>query len=53
MAVPVILSSALIGFLLDAWGYDWVFGAVIIFMILGWILTFRVHEPRNGNDRLI
>ncbi len=53
MAVPVILSSALIGFLLDEWGYDWVFGAVILFMILGWILTFRVHEPRNGNDRLI
>ncbi|MDG2102169.1 MAG: MFS transporter [Pirellulaceae bacterium] len=50
MAVPVILTSALVGFLIDRLGYDWVFGGVVGCMIIAWCLTFRLHEPRVFED---
>lgn len=46
MAVPVILSSALIGLLIDRLGYDLVFGGVVGCMVIAWCLTFCLHEPR-------
>lgn len=51
MALPVIATSALIGFLLDRFGYEVVFGFVIFCLLLAWMLTFRVHEPRHSSER--
>jgi len=46
MALPVILASTTVGYLLDRFGFEPVFGAVIALLLLGWFLTFRLHEPR-------
>jgi hypothetical protein len=50
MAVPVIVSSAMVGWLIDRFGYDPVFLLVTACMTSGWLLTFRLHEPRNGES---
>jgi len=47
LALPVILTSTLIGYLLDRLGYEAVFGFVIGCLFLACCLTFRLHEPRN------
>ena len=47
MAAPVIISSTLLGLMLDFLGFEVVFGFVIGCLTLAWYLTFRLHEPRK------
>lgn len=47
MAAPIFLSP-LVGSLIDPLGYDIVFLAVTSVIAIGWLLTFRLHEPRNS-----
>ena len=48
LALPVIVTSTLIGWLLDRLGYEVVFGLVIGCLLLAWVLTFRISEPRGS-----
>ncbi|MCH5373632.1 MAG: MFS transporter [Planctomycetes bacterium] len=47
MAIP-IFASPLVGTLIDASGFDPVFIGVSILVLLGWMLTFGVAEPRHA-----
>lgn len=48
LALPVILTSNLTGFLLDWHGHEVVFIGGAAALMIAWFLTFLVHEPRNG-----
>ncbi len=47
MAAPPILLSPLIGALIDWVSFEFVFLIVIFCVFVGWILTFRIQEPRH------
>ncbi len=52
MAGPAILTSSLIGALIDWVSFEFVFVLVIALLFLGWILTFWLDEPRNESFEL-
>ena len=45
-ALPLLLSPAL-GWVVEATGFDFVFFAISGALFTGWLLTFRLYEPRN------
>lgn len=47
IAIPVILLSQVAGWFLPLVGYDVVFGVLIGILLIGWLLTFSIHEPRH------
>ena len=47
MAVPPVLLSPLFGALIDWVSFEFVFWIVVICVFCGWILTFRIDEPRH------
>ena len=47
MAVPVVMLSAVIGWLIDVVGFEPIFLMVVAVLLLGWALTFGLHEPRS------
>lgn len=46
LALPLLLSPFL-GFLVDITSFEFVFSLVSILLFLGWLLTFRLEEPRH------
>ncbi len=46
VAAPVFLSP-LAGRLVDAFDFFWVFSVINVLVFLGWLLTFRLAEPRH------
>ena len=47
MAGPAILTSALFGMLIDRVGFEFVFFIVVGCLMLAWLLTFSLSEPRK------
>ena len=47
MAAPPIILSPLMGALVDWISFEFVFGIVIVCIFIGWLLTFRIQEPRH------
>lgn len=47
MAVPPVLLSPLFGALIDWISFEFVFCVVVICVFCGWMLTFRIDEPRR------
>ena len=47
MAAP-ILASPLISLLINILGFQAVYLFVVGLLLLGWLLSFRLHEPRRG-----
>ncbi|MCH2180658.1 MAG: MFS transporter [Mariniblastus sp.] len=47
MAVPVLATSLLVGLMVELIGFEITFLAVIVAIFIGWILTFRLGEPRH------
>ncbi len=47
MAGPAILTSALFGAFVDWISFEFVFGMVVIFLLIGWVMTFTLAEPRK------
>ena len=45
--VPVMVLSPIMGILVDWVGFDVVFGSIISSTAVGWLLTFRIIEPRQ------
>ncbi len=50
-ALPVILSSTLIGLLMDLLGVTPVFVFVLVLLLAGWIVTLGLEEPRQDKPR--
>jgi MFS-type transporter involved in bile tolerance (Atg22 family) len=48
MAGPAILTSSFFGALVDWVSFEFVFGIVIACIFCGWLLTFRLEEPRHN-----
>ena len=46
MAVPVVLCSAPLGWLIDRMGFEPIFLTVIAVLLIGWLLTLGLREPR-------
>ncbi len=46
MAGPAVFSSTLLGLLLDYAGFEIVFTIVIVCLVVGWLVTFLLEEPR-------
>jgi len=49
MAVPPVLLSPFFGALIDWVSFEFVFLIVVICGICGWLLTFRIKEPRQSS----
>lgn len=49
MAVPPILLSPLFGAMIDWVGFEFVFSIVVLCVFCGWLLAFRIDEPRRRN----
>ena len=47
IALPVIATSMLVGWLIDVVGLYTVFGCVLALLLAGWIATFLLLEPRH------
>ena len=47
ISLPVIVSSLLVGWLIDAMGLTVVFGGVLALLLIGWAATFLLAEPRD------
>ncbi len=47
MALPVILTSLVVGVLMDVLGFYAVFGGVLSLLLVGWAATFLLAEPRH------
>ena len=47
MSLPPILLSPLVGGLIDWISFEVVFLIVIACVMFGWVLTFRIKEPRE------
>ena len=47
MAVPVLATSLLVGLMVELIGFEITFLAVVVAIFLGWILTFRLKQPRH------
>ncbi len=41
------LAAPLVGLAIDAWGYEAVFLGVSVVIATGWLLAFRIKEPRH------
>ena len=52
MAVPVIMTSWLVGLLVELIGFERTFLMVTVAIFLGWILTFKLEEPRHQQQGL-
>lgn len=50
LALPVILFSTIVGALIDWVGFEAVFVAVVAILMIGWILTFGLIEPRDQDQ---
>ena len=48
IALPVILTSLLVGWLIDVVGLSPVFGGVLALLLVGWSATFLLEEPRDA-----
>lgn len=48
ISFPVILSSLLVGWLIDTIGLGAVFGGVLALLLVGWAATFLLAEPRDA-----
>ena len=48
MATPPIILSPLMGALVDWISFEFVFAIVIVCIFVGWLLTFRILEPRHN-----
>jgi MFS family permease len=48
LALPVILTSNLTGWCLDRYGHDAVFLVGASALLVAWLLTFSMNEPRHG-----
>lgn len=48
LALPVIATANLMGWILDQYGADWIFGVGATCVGVGWLLTFVLQEPRHG-----
>lgn len=48
MAGPAIVSSSLLGAMVDWFNFELVFGLVVLLMVGGWLLTFGLKEPRHA-----
>ncbi len=48
MATPPIILSPLMGALVDWISFEFVFSIVIVCIFIGWLLTFRIEEPRHS-----
>jgi membrane protein YdbS with pleckstrin-like domain len=46
MAAPAVLTSSLVGAVVDWSGFDIAFIMVLACVFTAWILTFRLKEPR-------
>jgi hypothetical protein len=46
-ALPLLLSP-LMGLVVETIGFDAVFVSVSAVLVIGWLLTFRLHEPRQA-----
>ena len=47
MAFPVIVFSQIVGWLIPVWGFDVVFMVIFGIILVGWVFSFFVGEPRN------
>lgn len=50
MAGPAIFTSAFFGALVDWISFEFVFGVVVACLMLGWLLTFKLVEPRHAGS---
>ncbi len=48
IALPVLLVSVLVGWLMDIVGFQFVFLLILMILLLGWTLTFKLIEPRSS-----
>jgi MFS-type transporter involved in bile tolerance (Atg22 family) len=48
LAGPAILTSAFFGALVDWISFEFVFGLVVVCLLVGWGLTFTLTEPRKS-----
>jgi MFS family permease len=51
MAVPVVLFSTGIGWLIDRIGFEPIFIMVVAVLFIGWSLTFGLNEPRTDHAK--
>ena len=51
MAGPAILTSTLLGLILDLTSFEFVFGLVLVCIFTGWTLTFKLAEPRRDQPK--
>jgi len=49
ISLPVIVSSLLVGWLIDVIGLTAVFSAVLSMLLVGWAATFLLVEPRDAD----
>ena len=47
MAAPAILTSWAVGGLVEKAGFEFAFILVVACVFMGWVLTFRLEEPRK------
>lgn len=52
IALPVIATSLLVGWLIDVVGLFAVFSAVLSLLLLGWAATFKLAEPRHQDTEI-
>ena len=50
ISVPPIFLSPLFGAMIDWIGFEAVFSIVISCVFCGWLLTFRIEEPRDNSN---
>ncbi len=43
------LAAPLVGWAIDAWGYEVVFSSVSLVVAAGWLLAFRMKDPRHDH----
>ncbi len=47
IAIPVIVLSQIAGWLLPILGYKAIFFSISMILLVGWLLTFNIREPRT------
>lgn len=47
IAIPVIVLSQIAGWLLPILGYEAIFFSISMILLVGWLLTFNIREPRK------
>jgi MFS family permease len=48
MAFPVVAFSIPVGWVVDVAGFEPVFWLVIVILLISWVMTFGLSEPRDG-----